>query len=148
MNDQDAIRILKEFMSSDWDSAKCKEADQALTYLLSRFEELSKVPEELPEKKDDGFVGYNGDGIPEFTEEGKENRGFFSAVDLCTSIVNRLKARIKELEGNPVALPELPEGLAEFIFKWNRDSEWDKLAEGFIKDIAQAILKEYRLVKR
>ena len=88
MNDADAIKILKEFMSSDWDSAKCKEADQALTYLLSRFEELSKVPEELPEK------------------------------------------------------------LSEFIFKWNRDSEWDRLTEGVIKEIAHAILLKYRLIKK
>ncbi len=37
-------------------------------------------PVVLPKKKDSGFVGHNSDGIPEFSEEGKENRGWNSCI--------------------------------------------------------------------
>ena len=137
MNDQNAIRIMKEFMSSDWDSAKCKEADQALTYLLSRFEELTRqegilkadevtleffrtclkmpnatledlcreivrlktVPEELPEKNQLPLELQNcymeiyrkeQNLTPLLNEVRNE------IIDLCTPIVNGLKADLSE----------------------------------------------------
>ncbi len=67
--------------------------DKAVSRILSLFptplteEELEKV---LPKKKDNGYIGINGDGIPEFTEEGKSNRGYNQAIDDCkTALISK-----------------------------------------------------------
>ena len=84
----------KELAKEEWTAKHFQsECKNKATWLVKEITSCFTLPAEVdwPEKKDDGFIGYNGDGIPEFSEEGKENRGFNEAITLCKQAVEEAR---------------------------------------------------------